>query len=120
MNIALQLRQQLLGNTVIGRCEQESGIVFQKGMCSETRCIRFTTNAVEAVLPTVPGKSGVWKTGRLLQYEIYNDAVTLRFQLSLSSTGMNASQKYEADDFVQFMGDHAEPDENGIIEVLYR
>ena len=117
MNIALQLRQQLLGNTVIGRCEQESGIVFQKGMCSETRCIRFTTNTVEAVLPTTPGKSGVWKTGRLLQYEIYNDGVTLRFQLSLSSTGVNPSQKNEANDFVQFMGGHAEPDENGIIEV---
>lgn len=120
MNIALQLRQQLLGNTVIGRCEQESGIVFQKGMCSETRCIRFTTNAVEAVLPTVPGKSGVWKTGRLLQYEIYNDGVTLRFQLSLSSTGMNSSQKKEADDLVQFMGGHAAPDENGIIEVHHK
>ena len=120
MNIALQVRQQLLGNTIIGRCEQESGVIFQKGMCSETRCIRFTTNAVDSVFPTMPGKSGAWKTGRLLQYEIYNDGVTLRFQLSLSSTGMNSSQKNEANGFVLFMDGNTEPDVNGIIKLCHK
>ena len=93
MNMKAEVRQQLLGNMITGRCEQEPGILFQPGLCSGSKCIRFTTHSTEELLPDLKSKAGAWKTGRLLQYELYNDGSSLLFQLSLSETGLNQSQK---------------------------
>lgn len=93
MNMKEEVRLQLIGNMIIGRCEQEPGIVFQSSLCSGSRCIRFTTHFTEELLPNLKSKADTWKSGRLLQYEIYNDGFSLVFQLSLSETGLNQSQK---------------------------
>ena len=93
MNMKAEVRQQLLGNMIIGRCEQETGIHFRASQCSGAKCIRFTTDTVCRLLPAAKQNSGVWKNGQLLQYEIYNDGTSLVFQLSASATGLNQQQK---------------------------
>lgn len=93
MNMKAEVRQQLLGNMIIGRCAQEKGIIFQASKCSGAKCIRFTTETICRLLPTVKQNAGVWKNGQLMQYEIYNDGTSLVFQLSASATGLNQQQK---------------------------
>ena len=120
MNMKAEVRQQLLGNMITGRCEQESGIYFQPELCSGSRCIRFTTRLTEEFLPSLKSKAGAWKTGRLLQYEIYNDGTSLLFQLSLSETGLNQSQKKRMDSFLCAANAEDAPNEKGIIPIWKR
>lgn len=117
MNMKAEVRQQLLGNMITGRCEQEPGILFQSGMCSGSRCIRFTTRTAEELLPDMKSKTGAWKTGRLLQYEVYNDGSSLLFQLSLSGTGLNQSQKKKAASLLCAANAVNAANEKGIIPV---
>lgn len=117
MNMKAEVRQQLLGNMITGRCEQESGICFQPELCSGSKCIRFTTHSTEELLPNLKSKAGAWKTGRLLQYEVYNDGTSLLFQLSLSETGLNQSQKRRMDSFLRAANAVNVPNEKGIIPV---
>ena len=93
MNTKTEVRRQLLGSMIAGRCEQEPGILFQSNHCSGSKCIRFATRTTEELVPDAKSKTGAWKTSRLLQYEIYNDGTTLLFQLSLSGTGFSRAQK---------------------------
>ena len=117
MNMKMEVRQQLLGNMIIGRCEQEPGILFQPSLCSGSRCIRFSTDTIEALLPPAKNKSGAWKTGFLLQYEIYIDEKAITFQLSLSGKGLNQTQKKRMDAFIQAAGADHSPNEEGIIAI---
>ena len=117
MNIELELRQQLLGNMIIGRCEQEAGIIFYKNRCSGTRCIRFTTETIESIFPTAHSQGGAWKTGQLTQYEIYNDGSDLTFQFSLSATGLNKSQKAKAENLLFASNAESRDVKDGIIAI---
>ena len=117
MNMKAEVRQQLLGNMITGRCEQEPGILFYPELCSGSRCIRFTTHSTEEVLPNLKSRAGVWKTGRLLQYEIYNEGNTILFQLSLSETGLSQSQKKRAESLLRAVGAANKADAKGIIAV---
>lgn len=117
MNMKAEVLQQLLGDMISGRCEQESGILFQPGLCSGSRCIRFTTHTTEELLPNLKSKAGVWKTGRLLQYEVYNDGTALLFQLSLSETGLSQSQKKRMDSLLRAANAVNAANEKGIIPI---
>lgn len=117
MNMKAELRQQLLANMIIGRCEQEAGILFSPGLCSGFRCIRFSTPTLEEILPSMKKQAGAWGTGHLLQYEINNDGASLIFQLSLSSEGLNRPQQKRAEALLRAANADGAADGSGIIAV---
>ncbi len=117
MNMKAEVRQQLLANMIIGRCEQETGILFDSALCSGFRCIRFSTSTLEEILPSMKKKAGVWGTGHLLEYEIYNSGDALIFQLSLSSEGLNRPQEKRAEALLRAANAANTADGSGIIAV---
>ena len=117
MNMKAEIRQQLLGNMITGRCKEEPGILFEPSICSGSRCIRFTTRTTEEVLPSLKSKTGVWKTGRLLQYEVYNEGECLLFQLSLSATGLNQQQTKCMEMLLQAANAKNEVNKEGMIAI---
>lgn len=64
------------------------------------RYLRFTTDAMDSVLPKRETNDGGWKNGRSYMYEIYseggfNDAVQIHFQLNKDDLTENESQIHE-------------------------
>ncbi len=117
MNVEMGIQQQLLGSMIDGRCKAETGIQYQTAYNSGSKCIRFTTPTIFEVLPPAKMKIGVWKTGILLQYEIYNNGTNLLFQLSLSDIDLKVRQKKRMEKFLAAAGAAYRPDRNGIIPV---
>lgn len=117
MNMKAEVRQQLVGNMIIGRCEAEPRIVFQQNLSSGTRCIRFSTDTIELLFPSSSRKTGAWKTGKKAQYEIYNDGLTLRFQLSISSAGLTKNQHQDLIHLIRSAKADDQPDSKGIIPI---
>lgn len=117
MDMKVKVRQQLLGNMIVGRCKQEQGIIFQDELCSGGNCIRFLTQTIKDILQPVKSALGPCKTGYLLQYEIYNDGVTLTFQLSVNCKGLNKAQRKLVDELIQAARSTDIPNEDGVIAV---
>ncbi len=115
MNMKMEVQTQLLGEMITGRCEAQPGIYFFRYLCSGNRIIRFTTETLEKVLPSQRKRSGAWKTGVFLQYEIINEGTSLQLQLSLSTVGLGQKNQKRMDALKKSFGTENTPDESGIL-----
>ena len=99
-----QIKLKLIANIIEDWCAHQSGIVFETSLCTQERCIRFTTPMLESIFPSVSTSSGVWKSGHFLMYEIYNETDHFQITASVSYAGLTVKQKKDCCQLLESSG----------------
>lgn len=90
-----QIRLKLIANMIEERCAHQPNVIFKASLCTQERCIRFSTSLLEELFPPAENMGGAWKCGKHLMYEIINEADRFQITLSVSNTGFDPHQKKE-------------------------
>lgn len=88
-----QIQLKLIANLIEGLLANKDGVIFDASLCTQERCIRFSTPMLESVFPSVKTASGAWKNGRFLMYEVFNEAKRFEVAASVSYAGLTSAQK---------------------------
>lgn len=88
-----QIELKLIETQISDWCKHKEGIIFRSSLCTQERCIRFTTPLMQEIFPETDTTSGVWKSGVYFMYEIYNGAGEFKITASVSLQGLPRKQK---------------------------
>lgn len=90
-----QIELKLIGTQISDWCKHREGVIFRTALCTQERCIRFTTPLMQEIFPETDTAGGVWKSGVFFMYEIYNGVDEFKITASVSLQGLPKKQKKE-------------------------
>lgn len=103
-DIKVQIELKLIAVQLSDWCKHREGIIFQSSLCSQERCIRFTTPLLLEIFPNMETQVSAWKSGCFFLYEIYNGVDTFQITCSVSYIGLNSKQKKECQKLIESCG----------------
>lgn len=94
-DIQSQIELKVIGAQVSDWCKNREGIIFRSSLCTQERCIRFTTPLMQSIFPETDAVNSAWKSGVYFMYEIYNGVDEFKITASVSAQGLPRKQKKE-------------------------
>ncbi len=79
-----KLERQLLGNLIRAKCMETPSVIFREELCTQERCIRFTTQFWRT---QAPATAGYWNSGDCVMYEVHNEADRFVVECVVSDEG---------------------------------
>ena len=90
-----QIVRKLIGEQLADWCRHRENIIFRSSLCTQERCLRFTSPLMQEIFPSTAARSGAWKSGVYFMYEIYNGTDEFKITASVSLTGLLKKQRRE-------------------------
>ena len=88
-----QIECKLIGEQLVDWCKHKENIIFKTSLCTQERCLRFTSPLMQEIFPSVETQSGAWKSGCFFMYEIYNVIDEFKITASVSLMGLLKKQR---------------------------